>query len=81
MQPQMPSGKAIGYKPLSEEWNYYSIDDGYVLGLKMVLTKVLKTGQIDPAGNPVYIIQQQPAMQVLTQEEYRSITSRNTIMK
>jgi hypothetical protein len=81
MQPQMPSGKAIGFKPLQEEWNYYSIDDGYVLGIKMVLTKILKTGQLDPAGNPVYIIQQTPAMQVLTQEEYRSITSRSMIPK
>ncbi|MDH2902301.1 MAG: hypothetical protein PXY39_15165 [archaeon] len=81
MQPQIPSGKAIGYKPLVEEWNYYSVDDGYVLGIKMVLTKVLKTSQMDPAGNPVYIVQQQPAMQVLTQEEYRSITSRSQIPK
>jgi hypothetical protein len=79
--PQMPTGKAIGFKPLQEEWSYYSIDDGYVLGIKMVLTKILKTGAQDPAGNPVYIIQQTPAMQVLTQEEYRSITSRNIIPK
>jgi len=82
MQPQMPPSKAVGFKPLAEEWNYYSIDDGYVLGVRLVLTKVLKTNQIDPSnGAPVYMIQQQPAVQVLTQEEYRSITSRNVISK
>jgi hypothetical protein len=81
MQPQFPSGKAIGFKPLTEEWSYYSIDDGYVLAIKMVLTKVLKTPQVDPTGNPIYMIQQMPAIQVLTQEEYRSITSRSQIPK
>ncbi|MDA4130758.1 MAG: hypothetical protein OK457_08315 [Thaumarchaeota archaeon] len=82
MQPQLPPSKAVGFKPLAEEWNYYSIDDGYILGIKLVLTKVMKTNQIDPSnGAPVYIIQQTPAMQVLTQEEYRSITSRNVISK
>jgi hypothetical protein len=78
----MPSGKAIGFKPLVEEWNYYSIDDGFVMGIRTVVTKVLKTSQLDPTGNPVYIIQvSQPVMQVLTQEEYRSMTSRNQISK
>ncbi len=77
----MPRGKAVGFKPLAEEWNYYSIDDGYVLGVKVVLTKVLKTGQTDPSGAPVYVIQHQPAIQVLTREEYNSMTSRSTIPK
>ncbi|MCL4518793.1 MAG: hypothetical protein M1587_06310 [Thaumarchaeota archaeon] len=81
MQPEMPRGKAVGFKPLAEEWNYYSIDDGYVLGVKVVLTKVLKTGQTDPSGAPVYVIQHQPAIQVLTREEYNSMTSRSTIPK
>ena len=81
MQPQMPPSKAVGFKPLAEEWNYYSIDDGYILGVKLVLTKVLKTNQIDPSGAPIYMIQNQPAVQVLTQEEYKSITSRNIISK
>ncbi len=81
MQPQMPPSKAVGFNPLAEEWNYYSIDDGYVLGVKLVLTKVLKTNQLDPSGAPVYMIQHQPAVQVLTQEEYKSITSRSMISK
>ena len=81
MQPQMPPSKAVGFKPLAEEWNYYSIDDGYILGVKLVLTKVLKTTQIDPSGAPIYMIQHQPAVQVLTQEEYKIIASRNIITK
>jgi hypothetical protein len=81
MQPNIPQGKAIGFKPLTEDWNYYSLDDGYVLGLKMVLTKVVKTDQKDPAGSPIYMIQHTPVIQVLTPEEYRSITSRSQIQK
>jgi hypothetical protein len=81
LQPQMPPSKAVGFKPLAEEWNYYSIDDGFVLGVRVVLTKLLKTNQSDPSGLPVYVTQHQLALQVLTQEEYRSITSRNIITK
>ena len=51
------------------------------LGVKVVLTKVLKTGQTDPSGAPIYVIQHQPAIQVLTREEYNSMTSRSTIPK
>jgi len=83
MQPGVqPQGKAIGYKPLAEEWNFYSIDDGYVIGIKVVLTKLLKTEHKDPSGVPVYgVAVSSPIMQVLTQEEYRSITSRSQIPK
>lgn len=81
MMPQMPPGKVVGFKPLSEEWNYYSVDDGYILGVKLVLTKVMKTNQTDPAGTPIYVIQSNPVVQVLTQEDYRSMTNRNTIPK
>jgi len=82
MMPQMPPAKVVGFKPLSEEWNYYSVDDGYILGVKLVLTKVMKTNQTDPSGAPIYVIQSAaPVVQVLTQDEYRSMTSRNTISK
>jgi hypothetical protein len=81
MMPQMPPGKAVGFKPLSEEWNYYSVDDGYILGVKLVLAKVLKTSQTDQAGVPVYAVQHQVAVQVLTQEDYKNMTSRNTLTK
>lgn len=82
MQPQLPPSKAVGFKPLAEEWNYYSIDDGYVVGVRIVLTKVMKTTQSAPDGSPVYVINvSPPVIQVLTQEEYRNITSRNMISK
>ncbi|HVB12684.1 MAG TPA: hypothetical protein VNE86_06085 [Nitrososphaerales archaeon] len=81
MNPQMPPGKAVGFKPLAEEWNYYSIDDGYVLAIKVVLTKVFKTGQNDPLGAPIYFTQHQPAIQVLTREEYRNMTASSQVIK
>ena len=77
MMPQPPpNAKAIGFKPLSEEWSYYSVDDGYVLGVKLVLAKVMKSTQTDPTGMPIYALQHQPVIQVLTQEDYKNITSR-----
>jgi hypothetical protein len=69
----IPSGKAIGYKPLIEEWNYYSLDDGYIVGVKTVVTKVIKTTQTDPTGLPIYVFQSTNVVQVLTQDEYRAI--------
>ncbi len=82
MMPQLPpNSKAIGFKPLSEDWNYYSIDDGYVVGVKLVMVKIMKSTQTDQAGLPVYAAQHQIVIQVLTQEDYRNITSRNSISK
>ncbi len=67
--------ESCGFKPLAEEWNYYSIDDGFVLGVRVVLTKLLKTNQSNPSGLPVYVTQHQLALQVLTRKSTRSITS------
>lgn len=72
MQPTLPTGKALGFKPLNEEWSYYSLDDGNILGVKVIVSKVIKTGQSDPTGLPVYVFQSTNVVQVLTQEEYRS---------
>lgn len=67
-----PVGKALGFKPLFEQWSYYSLDDGHVLGVKVVVSKVIKTGQVDPTGLPIYVFQSTNVVQVLTQEEYKS---------
>lgn len=72
MQPTLPTGKAIGFKPLNEEWSYYSLDDGNVLGVRVVISKVIKTGQSDPTGLPIYVFQSANVVQVLTEGEYRS---------
>jgi len=69
----MPKGKAIGFKPLIEEWSYYSLDDGNILGVKVVVSKVMKTEQFDATGLPVYVFHSTNVVQVLTQDEYKAM--------
>lgn len=73
MQPTILKGKAIGFKPLIEEWSYYSLDDGNILGVKVVVSKVIKTEQFDVTGLPVYIFHSTNVVQVLTQDEYKAM--------
>lgn len=42
----------------NERWNEYLLEDGTLLKMKLVLTKVLRVDdEYDPEGNPVYVIQ------------------------
>ena len=42
----------------SENWNQYLLEDGSVLKIKLVATKVVRLkDQYDPSGNPVYFLQ------------------------
>ena len=42
----------------NERWNEYFLEDGTILKMKLVLTKVLRVdGEYDPEGNPVYVMQ------------------------
>ncbi|NWG08795.1 MAG: hypothetical protein HXX80_00520 [Nitrososphaerales archaeon] len=69
----IPKGKAIGFKPLMEEWSHYSLDDGNILGVRIIVSKVMKTDQLDATGLPIYVFQSTNVVQVLTQDEYRDI--------
>ena len=64
MQAQTPPGKPVNFEAVKEEWNEYLLDDGTRLRVKLVVTKILRTNQIDPEGNPVYIITSQNAVGV-----------------
>ena len=42
----------------NEYWNQYLLDDGTVIKMKLVATKVLRVdNKYDQEGNPLYIIQ------------------------
>ncbi len=64
----IPKGKANGFKPLAEEWGYYSLDDGDILGIKTT-----KTNQFDATGLLVYVFHSTDVVQVLAQDEYKAI--------
>ncbi len=48
----------IDVNQTSERWNEYFLEDGSVLKMKLVLTKVYRVDeQYDGDGNPVYVMQ------------------------
>jgi len=48
----------IDINQTEEHWNQYLLDDGTVVKMKLVATKVLRVDEkFDPEGNPLYIIQ------------------------
>ncbi len=71
--PSLPKGKSVSFKPLLEDWNYYSLDDGYIVGIKLVATKILKTEQIDPEGNPIYVVFSSNVLKVMKPDEYKAL--------
>jgi hypothetical protein len=49
----------------SEKWSEYKLEDGTTIRLKQVLMEVIRTGQYDPEGNPLYAIKAQPVLLVV----------------
>ncbi len=48
----------VGINQASEHFNQYFLDDGTVLRMKLVATKVFRVeGRYDQDGNPVYFVQ------------------------
>jgi len=73
-----PKGKLVGFKTLQEEFSYYALDDGTVLGIKPSVVKVYRLQNPDnslassPDGTPAYFYVTTNITQVLKPEEYRS---------
>jgi len=58
------------FKTGREDWNEYQIEDGFAVRIKLVVSSILKTGERDPQGNPVYIVQSTNIVKVLPPETY-----------
>jgi hypothetical protein len=75
---QQPKGKLVGFKTLRENFSYYALDDGTVLGVKPSVVMVYRALNPDnslassPDGTPLYFYTTQNITQVLKPEEYRS---------
>ena len=73
-----PKGNLMGFKPLQERFNYYALEDGTILGVKLAVVKVYRLQNPDnspaytPEGEPAYYYTTQNITQVLTPEEYKS---------
>jgi hypothetical protein len=72
-------GRLVNFKPLREVWSDFSLSDGSVLRVKVAVIKVTRmqnpdnTDAITPTGEPVYMLQTQNIIQVITPAEYNSV--------
>lgn len=56
----------------SERWNEYFLEDGSLVKMKLVLTKVFRVeGEYDKEDNPVYVIQSTNVTSVNSPKELR----------
>lgn len=82
MQSKTPKGRIVGFEPVSEPWAEYQLDDGNILRIKIVVTKIIQpeAGQpgpdgkpipaANPDGTPVYFVQSHNVLQVFTAKEF-----------
>lgn len=59
---KLPDGNFVDAEKIdinssSENWNQYLLDDGTILKMKLVATKIVRlVNQYDQSGNPVYFV-------------------------
>ena len=76
---RLPNGESVDAEQIeitqsSEHWNQYLLEDGSVLKLKSVATKVVRLkDQYDPSGNPIYFIQSNNIVAVDSPEGLKKI--------
>lgn len=54
----VPQGEVIDFEPVSEKWSTYIVNDKapVVMKARVVVTKIIRTGQIDKVGQPMYAV-------------------------
>lgn len=58
------------FQTVREDWNEYSVEDGFSVRIKLVVSSILKTGEKDAQGNPVYVVQSTNIVKVLPPERF-----------
>jgi hypothetical protein len=69
-----PQPRVIDFNLLREGWADYRLSDGNVLRVKLTISKVIKTGIINPDGTPQYNFVYGASSMVYTQDEYNQMT-------
>ena len=71
------SGEEVQATPVdinqaSEYWNQYLLDDGSVMKIKLVTTKIMRVDdKYDNEGNPLYFVQSTNVVSVNSPEELK----------
>ena len=50
------SGQDLEFEPLQERWNEYRCEDGSLVKIRLVVSKIVKLDRLDPFGQPIYQI-------------------------
>jgi hypothetical protein len=64
----------MDFSLLKESWGDYRLSDGNVLRVKLTVSKVLKTGILNPDGTPQYNFIYGASSIVYTQDEYTQMS-------
>ena len=46
----------VNYTTITQDWNEYIVDDGTIIKVQPMVTKVSKTSKFDLNGDPVYLV-------------------------
>lgn len=71
-----PKGESVEFEALKESWNEYLLEDGRILRFKAVVSKIIKTDQIGPDGNPIYFVTSSSVVQVFGPHELKKPRSK-----
>ena len=47
--------KDVSFTIITQDWNEYVVDDGTIIRIQPIVTKVVKTSKFDPKGFPIYL--------------------------
>lgn len=64
---------SLNFKALKEEWNSYELEDGTVIELKLIVTKISRLGGAEPDGTPHYLASSTNLMRVFKPEEAKKM--------
>ena len=65
-------GLSVGFKPLTEAWSEYQLDDGTIIKTRPVAVEFVRIpGQYDPEGGPIYIAKIQNVMAATAADSLR----------
>ncbi len=50
-------GEIINFKAINEDWSEYQLENGTKIKVKIVVSKIVKSNEVNESGQPIYYIQ------------------------
>ena len=76
-QGEQVSGQLLDFKTESEDWNKYKTEDGSIVKVKVVVTKIIRADKTTPAGEPLYIVNSTTLVDADVSDEVKALHSKN----